>query len=728
MKTGNTSIKDTPIPNPQKGTALVQTAFSLVSAGTEKTLVEFAEKNIVGKAASRPDLVRQVIDKAKREGVASTIASAFNRLDQPMFPGYSSAGTIVGLGEDMKGFQVGDRVACGGGNHAVHAEFCTVPRNLLVKLPDEVSFEEAAFTTLGSVAMHGFRLSSPQLGESILVIGLGLLGLMEVQIVKASGCSVLGMDISNEKVALAKSLGVDACLHDDVIQKAAAITNGRGFDHVLICAGSKSNDSVTLAASLCRDRGNVVAIGAVGLDIPRKLYYEKEIQLIVSRSYGPGRYDQNYEEKGQDYPIGYVRWTEGRNMESFVSLIADGKMNVKKLITHRIPIEEGKTAYDLITGKVNEPFLGVLLQYNDKAELPKDKAVTLHEPKHPHTENEVTVGVLGAGNYANATFLPAMTALKEDVRLVEIASGSGGHARAAAEKFNFEKAAASGSDILNDPSINTVVLLTPHSLHASQIKTAIENNKNTYCEKPVALTLESLREVISAISINPDPVFVVGYNRRFAPLSVRMKAFFSGTEEPFALHYTMNAGYIPSSHWTQDSAIGGGRILGEACHLVDFMIFLTGAIPVSVNALALPDIGRYNEDNMSIQIKFSDGSVGTISYLANGDKSCAKERCEAFSGGKIAILNDFRTLETWSDGHHEKITSTKMDKGHAESWETFIKAIRGKGARPIPANEIFSGALCCFSAIKSARENDSIIVPSIEAFMSSSIQTNEQTD
>ena len=402
MKNGETSIKDLPIPHPGKGNVLVQTAYSLVSAGTERTLVEFSEKNIAAKAVSRPDLVKQVLNKAKREGILSSVQAAFNRLDQPMFPGYSSAGTIVALGEGMQGFKIGDRVACGGGNHAVHAEYEVVPRNLLVKIPDAVSFEEAAFATLGSVAIHGFRLATPQLNDTVLVIGLGLLGLMEVQIAKAAGCRVMGMDISKPRIKQACGFGVEAWARSEIEDRVPQFTKGRGFDHVLICAGSKDNDSIELAGRLCRDRGNVIAIGAVGLEIPRKIYYEKELSVMVSRSYGPGRYDANYEERGQDYPIGYVRWTEGRNMESFVDLVAEGKIDVRSLISHRIPIEKGEDAYSLITGKKNEPFLGVLLEYPQKAEMPENQAVVVvavpagcaHAPVAPP---ELVIAVFGDG-------------------------------------------------------------------------------------------------------------------------------------------------------------------------------------------------------------------------------------------------------------------------------------------------------------------------------------------
>lgn len=715
MKNGSTEVKEIPVPRPGKRMALVQTAYSLVSAGTEKMLVEFAEKNLIEKAASRPDLVKQVIDKAKREGALTTIEATFNRLDQPLYPGYSSSGTIIALGDDMPGFQVGDRVACGGGKFATHAEYCTIPRNLLVKIPDNVQFDEAAFTTLGSVGLHGFRLASPLINESILIIGLGLLGLMTVQVALAAGCHVLGIDISQSRVDLAKSFGVSACLRTEVDSIASSFTKNRGFDHVLICAGSKDNDSINLAGELCRDRGNVVAIGAVGLNIPRKIYYEKEINFIVSRSYGPGRYDFNYEEKGQDYPLGFVRWTEGRNMESFIDLLASGKMDVRKLISHRIPIEEGEKAYNLITGKAAEPFLGVLLQYKiGDDHFIRNEPIPIQKIKPPLA---ITVGVLGAGNYANTTFLPALKKCTKPVSLISIASGSGGSARHAAEKYKFEKVDTSGNAILDDPAVNTVVILTRHHLHGAEVLRAIQNGKNVYCEKPLALTIAELNEIFKAIQLNPEPVITVGYNRRFAPLGKKLSEFFLDSPEPLAMHYTINAGYIPPNHWTQDPAIGGRRIIGEGCHFIDFLGFISHSHPTSVYSIALPDNGRYNQDNVSLQFKFSNGSVGTISYLANGDKSFPKERIEIFGGGKVAVLNDFRSLDTWHNGSHHQVKSIlRQDKGHIASCQAFINAILEGTERPIPIEDLFYTSLASFAAVESIRENDVIAIPGLEIF------------
>lgn len=723
MRSGSILVKDVPIPRPGRGFALVRTTFSLVSAGTERTTSEFAEKNLAAKAMSRPDLVKQVLEKTKREGLLPTVESAFNRLDQPMFPGYSSAGIIVDVGADLTGFSIGDRVACGG-SYAVHADYALVPKNLLVRLPENVTEEDAAFTTLGAVAMHGFRLTEAKLDESVLVIGLGLLGLLAVQIAQAAGCKTLGIDVSEARVALAQELGVPACLNSAVKAKAAAIAGARGFDHVLICAGTKGNELIELAGELCRDRGTVVSVGAVGLDIPRKLYYEKEIRFMVSRSYGPGRYDAAYEEKGQDYPIGYVRWTEGRNMESFVSLLARGAVRTAPLVTHRIPIEEGARAYDLIKGKIGEPYLGVLLSYGREADVMADgEAIRLVRDFQPAA---VSVGVIGAGNYANATFLPVMNIPGLPLTLTTIASERGGTAREAGEKFGFAKAAADAEAVLTDPDVNSVVILTRHDTHSDLAVRALNAGKHVYCEKPLALTLDGLRSVYLAAVQNPECLLTVGYNRRFAPLAEKMKTFMKETGEPLAIQYTVNAGYLPSTHWTQDLDVGGGRIIGEACHMIDFLTYLTGALPLSVYALALPNGDRYRDDNVSIQIALSDGSIGTIHYLANGDRSYMKERVEAFSGGRIAILNDFRELDTWNAGDVKKIKSTfRMDKGHSHSWQAFVETIANGGPAPIPMDEIFAASLAAFAVGESIRQKDAVQIPTADSLSEISLNRGE---
>ncbi len=709
MRDGKALVEDVPVPTPRAGMALVKTEASLVSAGTERMVVEFAEKSLVGKARSRPDLVRQVIDKAKREGLLATAQAAFDRLDQPMALGYSSAGTIVELGENMHGFKIGQRVACAGGGYAVHAEYAAVPRNLLTPLPETVDFESAAFTTLGAIALHGFRLAEPQLGETVAVVGMGLLGLLTGQIAAAAGCRVLGIDIDPKRIELASSLGLQAWLRDQVGDYARTFTSNRGFDIVIICADTSSNDPVELAGEIARDRGRVVATGAVGLDFPRKVYYEKEISFINSRSYGPGRYDASYEEGGKDYPIGYVRWTEGRNFEAIVDLMANGKLQVEPLITHRFPIEKATEAYDVITGKKNESFLGVLLTYEEskqgKRETGKqDTGLRVYlSTDRKATPGPVKLGVLGAGLFANATLLPAIKKV-DGIDLVGIASAGGLHARHAAKKFGFAYAASSDNEIINDPNINTVAVLTRHNTHAQLVTEALETGKNVFVEKPLAINSEQLDQVTEILKSNPQSLISVGYNRRFSPLAQQLSTFLQNRSEALYAHYRVNAGYLPLNHWTQDPEIGGGRIIGEGCHFIDFITFLVGAAPVSVSAVALPDNGKYSEDNVSMTFTFPDGSVGVVDYLANGDKSFPKERVEVFCGGVIAVLDDFRALEMVQDGRRKTVKGAQ-DKGWKDEWVAFVKAIREGGEPPISYEQLLGVTMATFGAVESLRNS-----------------------
>jgi predicted dehydrogenase len=703
IRDGKTIIEDVPMPTPRNGMALVKVAASLVSAGTERMVVEFAEKSLVGKARSRPDLVKQVLDKARREGFISTAQAAFNRLDQPMALGYSSAGTIVALGKNMQGFKVGQRVACAGGGYAVHAEYNVVPRNLLTPLPKKVDFESAAFTTLGAIALHGFRLAEPQIGESVAVIGLGLVGLLTIQIASAAGCNVLGIDLDPKRVALASSLGLQAVARKSAESASQAFTSNGSFDVVIICADTSSNDPVELAGVIARDRARVVATGAVGLNIPRKIYYEKEISFINSRSYGPGRYDANYEENGADYPIGYVRWTEGRNFQSVVDLMASGKLKVQELITHRFPIQQGTKAYDVITGKKKESFLGVLITYPD-AKMKEERRITFPSAVL-RPLSSVKLGVLGAGLYANATLLPVIKSIK-DFELVGIASSGGLHAQHSGKKFGFKYAASSEDEIINDKNINTVVILTRHDTHADLVVKALRAGKNVFVEKPLAINSVQLSAISKQLK-NSQSLLTVGFNRRFAPLAQTLSSFLSPRTEALHAHYRVNAGYLPQNHWTQDPDIGGGRIIGEACHFIDFITFLVGATPISFNAHALPDGGKYSEDNVSMTFTFPDGSIGVVDYLANGDRSSPKERIEVFCGGKIAVLDDFVSLQMTEDGKKKEIKAAQ-DKGWKNEMEAFAKAIREGGEPPIPYEQLIGVTKSTFAAVESWRGKRSI--------------------
>jgi predicted dehydrogenase/NADPH:quinone reductase-like Zn-dependent oxidoreductase len=740
LRSGETSVVDVPLPAVRPNTALVRTAVSLVSAGTERMVVDFAGKSLLGKARSRPDLVQQVFDKARREGILATVQAAFNRLDQPMTLGYSSSGQIVSLGDGLQGFYVGQRVACAGGNYAVHAEYAVVPRNLLISLPDEVDYEAAAFTTLGAIALHGFRLAEVGLGSRVAVIGLGLLGLLAVQLARAAGCQVLGVDIDPRRVEAATKLGVPAVLRPQVEEASSSLTHGRGFDGILICADTPSADPVELAGAIARDRARVIAVGAVGLKLPRKVYYEKELTFINSRSYGPGRYDPSYEEAGQDYPIGYVRWSEGRNMEAFVELLASQDVEVKSLVTHRFPIEEATKAYDLITGKKTAedktPFLAVLLTYDmgsdtqDKSYFeitPDPSAQEVDEnvpvgaskatraktiPSRP-TSGPIRLGVLGAGNFASAVMLPAICSLSH-IQPVAVASGSGLTAHHAARRFGFEIVANNPAEVIGNETIQVIAILTRHHLHAIQVLSCLEAGKHVFCEKPLALTRPDLDRIESVLNNaeSPAPLLLVGFNRRFAPMSQKLRDFWLDRREPLALNYRVNAGYLPPNHWVHDPVQGGGRILGEACHFIDLMTFLVGASPVSVQGQLLPHSGRYREDNAVLVLEFPDGSVGTLSYLASGDRSFSKERLEVYGSGRVAVLDDFRSLELVRDGKRNLIQSRlRQDKGHVEEWRSFIQAIRQGGPPPIPYEHIFGVSRATLAALEALRSGQRIKIP-----------------
>jgi predicted dehydrogenase/threonine dehydrogenase-like Zn-dependent dehydrogenase len=689
MRSGNTMVNETPIPQVRPKTALVQTAVSLVSAGTERMLVDFAGKNLIEKARSRPDLAKQVLDKAKREGLLPTVQSALNRLDLPMSLGYSSSGTIFSCGNGLIGFKPGDRVVCAGGGHAVHADYAVIPQNLLAHLTDNVDFESGAFATMGAIAMNGFRLAKIQLGENIAIIGLGLLGLITAKLALAAGCAVFGTDTNPARVRFAKKLGFNASTRANAEKHGMSFTTGRGYDAVLICADTPSADTVVLAGQIARDRGHVVSLGVVGIDLPRKPYYEKELFFQVSRSSGPGRYDLKYEEEGVDYPLGYVRWTEGRNLEGFVNLISSGKLVVTDLITHRFPVEKATGAYQLITGKKSESFLGVLITYSpEKGDFKTRIPITIeNETLAPH-KGEIVVGVLGAGIYANAVFLPAMASVGGS-RLQTIVSASGSSASFAAQKYKFAFASSSENDIFQDKKVNTVVILTRHNEHARQVVQALHLGKQVYCEKPLAINENDLTQVEKALSKKDHPVLMVGFNRRFSPFGKLLKNFLDDRSEPLYAHYRVNAGLLPLNHWQHDPNIGGGRIIGEGCHFIDFITYLVGQPPCSIFAQALPDKGKYHQDNILITLEYPDGSMGSLAYLANGDKGFSKEYLEVFCGGKIGIMDDFTHLTTISNGERkEQHSRFGQDKGHRAAWRAFLSCIKDGTEPPISYQDL----------------------------------------
>jgi predicted dehydrogenase/threonine dehydrogenase-like Zn-dependent dehydrogenase len=696
------------VPQLLPGCVLVRIAASVVSAGTERASAEFAKKSLLQKARSRPDLVREVINKAQRDGIFSATQAVRTRLDQPQSPGYSSAGTVIAVGVGVTDLRPGDRVACAGAGYAVHAEFACVPRLLVARIPDtsvEVPFDEAAFATLGAVALHGIRTAEVQVGDLVAVIGLGLLGQLTVQLLKAAGCRVLGMDLEAVRTELARQTGADtiatsASAFRDLCTELSA---GHGIDSVLITAETPSSDPVNLAGAIARDRGIVVAVGTVGIDIARKNYYEKELDFRISRSYGPGRYDTAYEQKGRDYPIGYVRWTETRNMEAFLELLAQKKINLDPLITHRFPIERAQTAYNLILGRSDEPFLGVVIHYPVNSEQERTLSlVRTPNPRVARSSGTIAVGLLGAGGFASSTLVPAIKA-SATTSLISVCAATGSHAKHAASKFGFQNCTTDESELIGDPTINTVVIATRHHLHAKQALASLTAGKNVFCEKPLCLSEEDLQDIIRAyVRSTERSVLMVGFNRRFAPMTKKLKAFLADIPEPLALHYRINAGYLPADHWVNDREQGGGRILGEVCHFIDLLMFLAGSPIAEIETRALGTSSRYSSDNVLISLKFQSGSEATISYLANGDRSFSKERIEVFGGGRTAVLDDFRRLELIRNGSKQTTHSRwKQDKGHRAEWSAFVEAIEAAGQPPIPFEEIVCSTLATLKADES---------------------------
>jgi predicted dehydrogenase len=713
LSSGEVEVVDVPAPRVGPGGVLVRTRSSLISAGTERMVASFARSNLLEKARSRPDLVRQTIEKAKRDGVLDTLHAVRNRLDQPMPLGYSAAGEVVAVGEGVSDVRVGDRVACAGAGIAVHAQIIAVPRNLAVVVPDGASFDQAAFSTLGAIALHGIHLANAQLGETVAVIGLGLLGLLTVQLLRAAGCSVVGIDPNAQRADLAMALGARWAGTDpaELAVHVALSSAGHGADAVLITADTPDDQPVELAGELARKRGVVVAVGAVGTRLPRKTYFEKELDFRISRSYGPGRYDPKYEQDGHDYPYEYVRWTENRNLQAFASMVASGAVNVEALITHRFEIEEAPKAYDLVLGKNGEPFLGVVLRYTSEPDLANRIDVTPPSDARPvASAQSVDVGVLGAGLFANATLLPAMKATP-GVRLVAIGSGAGVSARAAAGRFGFEYCAAGGGELLRDERINTIAILTRHSLHAAQVEAALRAGKNVYAEKPLCLTSAELDGIVAAYGEQPRrPMLMVGYNRRFAPMVVALREALRRTSEPLLLTARVNAGFIAPEHWTQDPS-EGGRLRGEGCHFIDLLIDLAGDRVRRATTRALPDAGRYRQDNFAVTLEFANGSIGTVVYAANGAKAFGKESIEAFGGGISARLDDYRSLLVQQGGTARRMHSRlRQDKGHRGEWQAIVRHLTAGGPPPIAFEELVHSTRATLAAYESLRTGEPVEV------------------
>jgi predicted dehydrogenase len=662
-------------------------------------LVDFGKANWIDKARQQPDKVRQVFEKVQTDGLAATVDAVLSKLDQPLALGYCNVGRVAEVGIGVSGFAAGDRVASNG----KHAEVVAVPKNLCAKIPDSVSDEAAAFTVIGAIGLQGIRLADPKIGECIAVIGLGLIGLMTVQMLRAQGCRVLGIDFDATRLELARRFGAETAnpgAGEYVLARAAAFSRGAGVDAVLITASTKSNDPVSQAAKMSRKRGRIVLVGVVGLELSRADFYEKELSFQVSCSYGPGRYDPAYEEGGQDYPIGFVRWTEQRNFEAVLDLMASSAVDVAPLISHRFAFEHADGAFALLTS--DEPSLGILLTYspNENPERLKTQAIELAPAPVP---GKATTAFLGAGNYAGRVLIPAFKSA--GAKLKTVVSGGGVSAVHFGTKHGFSLASTDGAQVLQDTSIDTVVVATRHDVHARQVLSALRAGKHVFCEKPLCLTLEELAEIETEATARPQQLLMVGFNRRFAPLTVKLKRLLETVSEPKAFIMTVNAGEIPPTHWTQDPKVGGGRILGEACHFIDLIRHLVGAQITEWSVIALGPNGAsaIRDDKASISLTFADGSTGVVHYLANGHKSFPKERLEVFAGGRILQLDNFRTLRGWGWNEFSKSSLFNQDKGQKACAKAFVEAVQAGTHSPIPLQEIIEVSRVTIDAAEALR-------------------------
>lgn len=702
FKTGKLYVDDLPAPAVTEGMVLVENRFSLISAGTERGTTKVAQASLLGKAKQRPDLVKQVLNNIKREGIAATLEKVKTKLDSLKALGYSTSGVVLNSLDKNNKFRPGDRVACAGAGYASHAEMVAVPQNLVVKIPDNVSFEEASFVTLGAIALQGVRQAEAQLGHNVCVIGLGLLGQLTGQLLKSNGCNVFGIDLSPRMIELAKNTNaVDQAFNrteSNLITAAENFTKGYGFDSVIItAAATASNDPVELSAEILRKKGKVVIVGAVKMDIPREPhFYRKELELKMSCSYGPGRYDYEYEEKGTDYPYAYVRWTEQRNMEAFLQLISNGKLNLRALITHTFNVEDAEKAYDLVLGKVDEPSVGILLQYREgSAQQPNQVKV------NGFPRNACNVAFIGAGSFAQSYLIPSAKAF--GASLDTVVTSTGINAKNVASKFGFNSATTEASSVFENPSVDTIFIATRHNTHAQYAADGLKQGKNVFVEKPLALDEAELRLVKEAYLAQSSPRLLVGFNRRFAPSVQNAKAFFKNAGEPMVINYRVNAGFIARDHWTQDEKMGGGRIVGEVCHFVDLMQFFTDASPeyVFADCLQGDNSKAVNEDNLSVIIRFSNGSIGNLVYVANGDKGLAKERIELSCAGKSAVIDDFKKLTMYSN--NKTTASTFTGKGHKQEVEAFIDAIKTGKQSPIEFDSMYLTTLTTFKILDSLK-------------------------
>ena len=700
FKTGETILEDVPAPLVKRGQVLIKTTKSLVSLGTERMLVEFGKSNLISKARQQPDKVKMVLDKIKTDGLLPTLETVFNKLGEPLPLGYCNVGQVIAVGDDVAEFQVGDRVASNG----QHAEFVSIPKNLVAKIPDSITDEEAAFTVIGSIGLQGIRLVEPTLGETIVVTGLGLIGLMTAQLLKANGCNVIGIDFDQSKLDIAETFGIQTinpASGDDPVKTVNELTNGIGADGVIITASTKSNDVISQAAQMSRKRGRIVLVGVIGLDISRADFYEKELTFKVSCSYGPGRYDDTYEQQGQDYPLPFVRWTEKRNFEAILNAISTQAIDVKSLITEIVDLENYKEIYGEIG---NSKAIASILNYKG-SEYSNTVSITKPESKTNTSANK-GIAIIGAGNFTKMTMLPAFKGL--NAQLETIISSGGVSGTALAKKFSISKSSTNYDDVLQDKSINSVVITTRHNLHAPMVIKGLKAGKNVFVEKPLALNNEELENIVEAYK-SSNNTLTVGFNRRFSPFATKMKAVLGQSETPINVIATMNAGMIPSNVWVHDLAVGGGRIIGEACHFIDLITYLTGSKVMSVCMNAMGTDPEASTDNATLLLKYENGSTGVINYFANGSKSYAKERVEVYSQERTLVLDNWRVLKGYGFKGFKKMKS-KMDKGHKAQFSLLTDQINNGGKAIIPFEELVNTTKASFAAIESLKNNSWINV------------------
>lgn len=691
LRTGRMEIIEAPLPMVQNGKLLIQTRCSLISVGTERMLVGFGKAGWIDKARQQPDKVKMVLEKVQTDGLMTTVEAVRSKLAQPLPLGYCNVGVVAEVGAGVEGFKVGDRVVSNG----PHADVVRVPRNLCARIPDGVDDESASFVVLASIGLQGIRLAQPTLGEAFVVTGVGLIGLLTVQLLRAHGCRVLAIDFDDSKLALARRYGAEACnpgRGEDPVASGMAFSRGQGVDGVIITASTQSNEPVTQAARMSRKRGRIVLVGVTGLELSRADFYEKELTFQVSCSYGPGRYDPSYEERGRDYPLGFVRWTEQRNFEAVLDMLASGQLDVKPLITHRIVFEEAQRAYQTLTD--DQSGLGIVLRYESLMADRSARTVALGVPVRCEAHRPV-LGFLGAGNYASRMLIPAFKSAGAQFHTIVTSGGINGVVHGV--RGGFAEASTDYTGLLANDVVNTIVIVTRHDSHAGLVAQALKAGKSVFVEKPLAIDHAQLTEVRGAYDMahqaSPGPQLMVGFNRRFAPQVQKMKTLLASVTEPKSFIMTMNAGAIPASHWTQDTLVGGGRIIGEACHFIDLMRFLAGSSIVSLQARRMGNAPgmEVTEDKASITLGFADGSFGTIMYLANGAASFPKERIEVFSSGRVLQLDNFRKLKGYGWPGFGKLNLWKQDKGQKACAEAFLRAVE-TGVPAIPPEEIFDVA------------------------------------